>query len=228
MNEGFIAIDNDIFDSIWKLDLSGSEFRVLGCIVKHTIGFHRDECSLSVSYISAYTDVPTRNVQRALKSLAEKELIVTCGTQKRVNLSKIIVNKTTNLSQETTEMSRQNCRTDDKIVAETTKLSQKTTKMSPKKDNLKKTIERERDTPSLEEVTAYFLEHGFSEAVAKKFFDYREGLDWMCGRNKIKKWRNFADKWMIEERDFVPKPSSPTFPEGETDIWGKPIKPDWE
>jgi hypothetical protein len=56
------------------------------------------------------------------------------------------------------------------------------------------------EPPTLEEVTAYFLEKGVKEAPAiknaKEFVSFYESKGWMVGKNKMRQWRSAVSGWI--------------------------------
>jgi len=55
---------------------------------------------------------------------------------------------------------------------------------------------------SLDEVNNYFLEKNFDLSEAINFFEYYENNGWKQGKNKMKKWKLAANRWM---RNYKPK-----------------------
>ena len=60
-----------------------------------------------------------------------------------------------------------------------------------------------KSKPTLEETQGYFLEKGFSDIEAQKFFNYFESNGWLVGgRTKMKDWRAAARNWMLNAKKF--------------------------
>lgn len=55
---------------------------------------------------------------------------------------------------------------------------------------------------SIDEVNNYFLEKNFDLSEAINFFEYYENNGWKQGKNKMKKWKLAANRWM---RNYKPK-----------------------
>lgn len=55
---------------------------------------------------------------------------------------------------------------------------------------------------SLDEVNNYFLQKNFDLSEAINFFEYYENNGWKQGKNKMKKWKLAANRWM---RNYKPK-----------------------
>ena len=57
--------------------------------------------------------------------------------------------------------------------------------------------------PTLEEAQIYFLEKGFTEIEAQRFFNYFESNGWLVGgRTKMKDWKAAARNWMLNAKKF--------------------------
>lgn len=58
--------------------------------------------------------------------------------------------------------------------------------------------------PVLEQTQSYFLENGFSEIEAQKFYNYFESNGWLVGgRTKMKDWQAAARNWMLNAKKFA-------------------------
>ena len=225
MSEGYIAIDNDIFDSILKLELNGSELRIVLMILKYTLGFHRDTHKMTAEFIADGLNIPLVTVKRSLKSLAEKNIIILQRQFKGINYDTLGIKK--GIENDTLE-NKKGIKNDTLESAESIKNDTlKVSKMIPKKEKYKESTCTVH-APNFSEVAEYFSSHGYGNEVARNFFDYNEALDWSVHGQPIKKWKVFADRWMKKENTYGGCTISPTLTESETDIWGKPIKPDWE
>lgn len=60
-----------------------------------------------------------------------------------------------------------------------------------------------KSKPTLEETQGYFLEKGFSDIEAQKFFNYFESNGWLVGgKTKMKDWQAAARNWMLNAKKF--------------------------
>ena len=58
--------------------------------------------------------------------------------------------------------------------------------------------------PVLKQAQSYFLQNGFSEIEAQKFYNYFESNGWLVGgRTKMKDWQAAARNWMLNAKKFV-------------------------
>lgn len=70
--------------------------------------------------------------------------------------------------------------------------------------------------PSLDEISAYISEKGYS-VDAERFFNFYEAKGWMIGKTKMKKWENAVANWEKDEKEkssakkerATPQPSKP-------------------
>ena len=76
MKKGFTMVDNNVYDYLMGADLTCTELKILLAIIRYTTGFHRDECTLTASFISRITKKGVRTVRYALKELCDKGLIL--------------------------------------------------------------------------------------------------------------------------------------------------------
>lgn len=54
--------------------------------------------------------------------------------------------------------------------------------------------------PSLDEISAYISEKGYS-VDAERFFNFYESKGWMVGKTKMKKWKNAVANWEKDEKE---------------------------
>ena len=71
--------------------------------------------------------------------------------------------------------------------------------------------------PTLEEMTAYFLEKGGTEQQAAICYSFYDSKDWMVGKTKMKKWRSAVTGWIARDRERGHTPSQPKG--GMTSAW---------
>lgn len=141
MNQ-FTTVKNELFEELYKLNLSGAEFKVYVFILRHTVCFHRMKAGLSSSYIAKGTDLNERTVKRALKQLTEQDLIIITndGTHRKN------VELVTNFVKTSGQMTP---RTSDSLTPRT---SGQMTPQEIEKEKYKKEIEKEEKNFSWEEI----------------------------------------------------------------------------
>lgn len=75
MNKNFTRIPNDILDGLCRLQLSGSEMRIILYIIRRTYGFNRDFAEIPLSEIASVIGMSVQNISRTLKKMADMNLI---------------------------------------------------------------------------------------------------------------------------------------------------------
>ncbi len=79
---GYTPIANELLDAICQYGLTQNELKVILCIMRHTYGYSRKECSLSVREIAKYTGIAYTRVYAPIQSLNVKKLLFiekSCG-----------------------------------------------------------------------------------------------------------------------------------------------------
>lgn len=71
--------------------------------------------------------------------------------------------------------------------------------------------------PTLEEMTAYFLEKGGTEHQAAICYSFYDSKDWMVGKTKMKKWKSAVTGWIARDKERGYAPSQPKG--GMTSAW---------
>lgn len=72
---GFTGIPNDPFEKLYSLPLSGSEFRVLLCVIRHTLGWHKKMDRISISRLVIETTLARTTVCETTNKLVSKCLL---------------------------------------------------------------------------------------------------------------------------------------------------------
>jgi len=74
---GFTMIANELIEkALYKINLSGSEYRILWVIWRKTYGWHKEADAIALSQFEELTGMDRRNLVRTIKSLEAKNLIV--------------------------------------------------------------------------------------------------------------------------------------------------------
>jgi len=71
----FTMIDNDLIDALSKTNLTAYETRVLFAIIRHSIGWNKEEATLTYRYLESYCRIRRYHIARAVKSLLNKQII---------------------------------------------------------------------------------------------------------------------------------------------------------
>lgn len=75
LENGFIQIANELYQALYKIDLNGSEFRVVHFILYQTYGYNHTSRKLSYSYIQNGKGLSFDTVRRAIKALKNRRII---------------------------------------------------------------------------------------------------------------------------------------------------------
>ena len=234
LENGYIRIANELYQALYKADLSASELRITLFIIYQTFGYNKKSRALSASYISNGTKIPCSTVQKALDKLIKMNVVVFKNNSShnirvlQINkyyskwLSKNGISKTDNVSKNGyPKLAIQN-----RIV---TYAENGETDM-PKTDNKtrqNKTRQIKQDRvvvgqpPTFEKIFEYCNEKNYT-FDCEKFYKTYSATNWMSHGSKITDWKALADVWQLTEHGKVKDDES------ETDVWGNPIKPKWE
>lgn len=93
LENGHLRIAYEVWEHVCRQDLNGAEFRVVGCILRHSWGWKRKECELSISTIAEWCDLSERAVSKAAASLEARNMVKATRGSGRGNLTKWTFNK---------------------------------------------------------------------------------------------------------------------------------------
>ena len=79
---GYTAIANEILEHIYKLNLNGTQFRIVLIIWRFTYGFHKTEREMSLAFIAEGIDTTRNHVDRELKALIDRNIVSVSGVGK--------------------------------------------------------------------------------------------------------------------------------------------------
>jgi len=75
LSNGYTKIANELLEALCRLNISGNEMRILLYIIRRTYGFNRSYAEMPLSEISVAVGIRSVHVSRALKRLAELNII---------------------------------------------------------------------------------------------------------------------------------------------------------
>ncbi len=75
LHNGYTKIANELLEALCRLNISGNEMRILLYIIRRTYGFNRIYTEMPLSEISSAVGIRSVHVSRALKRLAELNII---------------------------------------------------------------------------------------------------------------------------------------------------------
>ncbi len=87
VEDGFTRVANEILEQTMKLNLNGTQFRIVMVIWRYTYGFQRSSHALSISFMAKAINASTSQVERNLKTLIDRKVVRVVGKGARgVNL----------------------------------------------------------------------------------------------------------------------------------------------
>lgn len=93
LEDGYTKISNQIIDALAKVDLNGTEQKVLWCIFRYTYGFNRKSHKLSATFIAKYGNCSIEAVKKAIKRLKNENIVLCVNSEKRGVCSELMFNK---------------------------------------------------------------------------------------------------------------------------------------
>ncbi|WHY01357.1 replication protein [Neobacillus sp. DY30] len=91
LENGYTMMANEIFEQMARIKLSPTQYRLLFVIWRYTYGFKRKEHRLSLKFLSQATGCDLRQIQRELKSLEERRVIIQdikSGSYRKISFNK--------------------------------------------------------------------------------------------------------------------------------------------
>lgn len=80
LHNGHTRIANEILNEIMKVNLNGTQFRLVLAIWRYTYGFQRKTDEMSIIYLSKLIDANRTQTNRELTALIDKNIIIDVGT----------------------------------------------------------------------------------------------------------------------------------------------------
>lgn len=76
---GYTRIANEILEEIMKLNLNGTQFRLVTAIWRYTYGFQRKKNEMSISFLAKVIDANRTQTNRELETLVDRNIITVFG-----------------------------------------------------------------------------------------------------------------------------------------------------
>ncbi|WNF33815.1 conserved phage C-terminal domain-containing protein [Aeribacillus composti] len=86
VEHGHTRIANEILDQIMKLNLNGTQFRIVMAVWRYTYGFQRKEHEMSLNFIAKAIDASRTQVNRELSVLIDRKIIKSDSGPKGVRI----------------------------------------------------------------------------------------------------------------------------------------------
>lgn len=75
MQEGFVAVPNEMFDALLSADLTGRQLKVALAIVRKTLGFGKTEDDMTITQISELARIHRPNASKAFQQLIDMKVV---------------------------------------------------------------------------------------------------------------------------------------------------------
>ncbi|PIC80524.1 hypothetical protein CSV75_01655 [Sporosarcina sp. P18a] len=200
---GYTRIANEILEEIMKLNLNGTQFRLVMAIWRYTYGFQRKSHELSYAFLSQAIGVKDRKtIFRELKSLIERKVIYVAGNGKRgVNI--LSFNKNYTEWTDCPPISQQSAlsaNTPTELLA--TSPTELLANLPPKKERTKEKNKDTRQTQKYDEDNTYFkMAIYFHKRVSQVAND--AGIAHLIKKSNMQTWAD--DMRKLVEIDMVDK-----------------------
>lgn len=195
---GYTRIANEILEEIMKLNLNGTQFRLVMAIWRYTYGFQRKEHEMSLSFLADAINASRGQVTRELNTLIDRKIIFADGVGKGGS-RKLGFNKNhTKWDRGTLNRVYPNQSTEVYSNPSTEVYSNQSTKKENTKENIKDT----RQSKKYDEDNTYFK-------MAKYFYDKVEvvaneaGVSHLIKKSNLQTWAD--DMRKLIELDGVDK-----------------------
>nr|DAG66073.1 MAG TPA: replication protein O [Caudoviricetes sp.] len=222
LEDGYIRIANELYQALFKVNLNGSELRIVHFILYQTYGYNKKIKKLSATYISDGTGIPLKTVRRCLKSLVEYNVLISRGADASAKMFGINKNYEKWVLKNGERVPKNGERVPKIEYGGYSNLGTKVLK-NEYQYNTDKTIqnkhnvcllsysenEEKQTKPTLKEIELYCKSQKYSFDY-KKFFDHYNAYGWKYKGKEITDWKSLADKWEQVERKNNPQYSSST------------------
>lgn len=215
LEDGYIRIANELYQALFKVNLNGSELRIVHFILYQTYGYNKKIKKLSATYISDGTGIPLKTVRRCLKSLVEYNVLISRGADASAKMFGINKNYEKWVLKNGERVPKIEYGGYSNLGTKVLKneYQYNTDKTIQNKHNvclLSYSENEEKQTkPTLKEIELYCKSQKYSFDY-KKFFDHYNAYDWKYKGKEITDWKSLADKWEQIERKNNPQYSSST------------------
>lgn len=79
LEKGYTRIANEILEQVSKINLNGTQFRLIMMIWRYTYGFHRKSHEMSISFLAKGINASTSQVEKNLSVLIDRKIIRVIG-----------------------------------------------------------------------------------------------------------------------------------------------------
>lgn len=198
-NLNYTAIPNIIFDEHMN-DMTGAELKVIMCICRKTIGWHKLTDRISQSQISQMTGLSVNAIKKAVCSLVDKMLIIQEQSEQgfyyELNISKSDISESAISEndrdgyQKVIEGVSKSDREKPETLSKNDSTKESINKLS--KENIKKA---KFEKPDFQTVNKYIIDKKYN-VDSRMFFDFYNEADWIDSNGKqVRNWKQKVITW---------------------------------
>ncbi len=226
LEDGYIKIANELYQALYRVSLSGSEFQIVGFVIYQTYGYNRKTRRMSASYIAKGTNMPVKTVRRCLKQLINNKIIIARGVSnsaKSYGINKnyekwVLKNKEgvlnfgegvlKNGDTQKCDYSKMGTRGTQKWAPGVLKNEyQYNTEVTIQNKQYRSSSTTATAEPKIEDVFSYCQKKGYTFDCNKFFYHY-QSLGWTYKGQPIANWKALADRWQATENKSADKSQS--------------------
>ncbi len=216
-NLNYTAIPNIIFDEHMN-DMTGAELKVIMCICRKTIGWHKLTDRISQSQISQMTGLSVNAIKKAVCSLVDKMLIIQEQSEQgfyyELNISKSDISESAISEndrdgyQKVIEGVSKSDREKPETLSKNDSTKESINKLS--KENIKKA---KFEKPDFQTVNKYIIDKKYN-VDSRMFFDFYNEADWIDSNGKqVRNWKQKVITWHNRNKNNPFKPQEKSYRE---------------
>ena len=216
-NLNYTAIPNIIFDEHMS-NMTGAELKVIMCICRKTIGWHKLTDRISQSQISQMTGLSVNAIKKAVCSLVDKMLIIQEQSEQgfyyELNISKSDISESAISEndrdgyQKVIEGVSKSDREKPETLSKNDSTKESINKLS--KENIKKA---KFEKPDFQTVNKYIIDKKYN-VDSRMFFDFYNEADWIDSNGKqVRNWKQKVITWHNRNKNNPFKPQEKSYRE---------------
>jgi len=216
-NLNYTAIPNIIFDEHMN-DMTGAELKVIMCICRKTIGWHKLTDRISQSQISQMTGLSVNAIKKAVCSLVDKMLIIQEQSEQGFYYE-LNISKTDTSESAISENDREGYQ---KVIEGVSKSDREKPETLSKNDSTKESINKlskenikkaKFEKPDFQTVNKYIIDKKYN-VDSRMFFDFYNEADWIDSNGKqVRNWKQKVITWHNRNKNNPFKPQEKSYRE---------------
>lgn len=216
-NLNYTTIPNVIFDEYMN-DMTGAELKVIMCICRKTIGWHKLTDRISQSQISQMTGLSVNAIKKAVCSLVDKMLIIQEQSEQGFYYE-LNISKSDTSENDISENDREGYQ---KVIEGVSKSDREKPETLSKNDSTKESINKlskenikkaKFEKPDFQTVNKYIIDKKYN-VDSRMFFDFYNEADWIDSNGKqVRNWKQKVITWHNRNKNNPFKPQEKTYRE---------------